>query len=152
MKVVISLGANLGDPRKQVSMAIDAIRDLLKVKKVSSLHETKPFAVPDSQPDYINAVLLGESDRKPLDLMKDLLGVEQALGRIRSFQNAARVIDIDLIDYGGLFMESDQLTLPHPRAHERSFVLAPWLEIEPDGILAGRGPIKGLLAALDIGK
>lgn len=152
MKAVISLGANLGDPRKQVSMAIDAIRDLLKVKKVSSLHETKPFAVPDSQPDYINAVLLGESDRKPLDLMKDLLGVEQALGRIRSFQNAARVIDIDLIDYGGLFMESDQLTLPHPRAHERSFVLAPWLEIEPDGILAGRGPIKGLLAALDIGK
>ena len=84
--------------------------------------------------------------------MKALLGVEQALGRIRSFQNAARVIDIDLIDYGGLFMESDQLTLPHPRAHERSFVLAPWLEIEPDGILAGKGPIKGLLAALDIGK
>jgi 2-amino-4-hydroxy-6-hydroxymethyldihydropteridine diphosphokinase len=152
VKVVISLGANLGDPRKQVSMAIDAIRDLLEVNKVSSLHETKPFAVPDSQPDYINAVLLGESDRKPLDLMKDLLGVEQALGRIRSFQNAARVIDIDLIDYGGLFMESDQLTLPHPRAHERSFVLAPWLEIEPDGILAGKGPIKGLLAALDIGK
>jgi 2-amino-4-hydroxy-6-hydroxymethyldihydropteridine diphosphokinase len=152
VKAVISLGANLGDPRKQVSMAIDAIRDLLKVNEISSLHETKPFAVPDSQPDYINAVLLGESDRKPLDLMKDLLGVEQALGRIRSFQNAARVIDIDLIDYGGLFMESDQLTLPHPRAHERSFVLAPWLEIEPDGILAGRGPIKGLLAALDIGK
>ncbi|MFM7874238.1 MAG: 2-amino-4-hydroxy-6-hydroxymethyldihydropteridine diphosphokinase [Actinomycetota bacterium] len=152
MKAVISLGANLGDPRKQVSMAIDAIRDILKVNKVSSLHETKPFAVPDSQPDYINAVLLGESDHKPLDLMKALLGVEQALGRIRSFQNAARVIDIDLIDYGGLFMESDQLTLPHPRAHERSFVLAPWLEIEPDGILAGKGPIKGLLAALDIGK
>lgn len=152
MKAVISLGANLGDPRKQVSMAIDAIRDVLKVKKVSSLHETKPFAVPDAQPDYINAVLLGESDHKPLDLMRALLGVEQALGRIRSFQNAARVIDIDLIDYGGLFMESDQLTLPHPRAHERSFVLAPWLEIEPDGILAGKGPIKGLLAALDIGK
>lgn len=148
MKAVISLGANLGDPRKQVSMAIDAIRDILRVNKVSSLHETKPFAVPDSQPDYINAVLLGESDHKPLDLMKSLLGVEQALGRIRSFQNAARVIDIDLIDYGGLFMESDQLTLPHPRAHERSFVLAPWLEIEPDAVLPGFGHVSELVKGM----
>jgi 7,8-dihydro-6-hydroxymethylpterin-pyrophosphokinase len=58
------------------------------------------------------------------------------------------VIDIDLIDFGGLFMESEHLTLPHPRAHERRFVLEPWLEIDPGGILAGKGPIKGLLAAL----
>ena len=149
MKAVISLGANLGDPRKQVSMAIDAIRDILKVNAVSSLHETQPFGVPDNQPNYINAVLLGDSDHKPLDLMKQLLGIEQELGRIRSFPNAARVIDIDIIDYGGLFMESAELTLPHPRAHQRAFVLAPWFEIDPDGILAGKGTIKGLLAALE---
>jgi len=152
MKAVISLGANLGQPRKQVSLAIDAIRDVMQIKGVSSLHETKPFGVPDSQPDYINAVLLGESDHKPLDLMKALLRIEQELGRIRSFQNAARVIDIDIVDFGGLFMQSDDLTLPHPRAHERRFVLAPWLEIEPDGILAGKGPIKELLAALEVRK
>lgn len=152
MKAVIALGANLGDPRKQVCLAIDALREILKIERVSALHETKPFAVPDVQPNYINAVLLGDSDHKPLDLMKALLEVEEGLGRIRSFQNAARVIDIDLIDFGGLFMESDELTLPHPRAHQRSFVLAPWLEIEPEAILAGKGPIKGLLAALDIGK
>lgn len=148
MKAVIALGANLGDPRKQVSIAIDEIRDFVKVNAVSSLHETKPFAVPDNQPNYINAVLLAETNHKPFDLMKALLGVEEKLGRIRSFQNAARVIDIDLIDFGGLFMESEHLTLPHPRAHERRFVLEPWFEIDPGGILAGKGPIKELLAAL----
>ena len=149
MRAVIALGANLGDPRKQVSLAIDAIRDLLQVKAVSSLHETEPFGVPDSQPNYINAVLIGESDHKPLDLMNALLRIESELGRIRSFQNAARVIDIDMIDYGGLFMESETLTLPHPRAHERRFVLAPWLEIDPGAVLAGRGPVSELLAALE---
>lgn len=148
MKAVIALGANLGDPRKQVSIAIDELRDIAKVKAVSSLHETKPFAVPDTQPNYINAVLIAETDHKPFDLMKALLTVEEKLGRIRSFQNAARVIDIDLIDFGGLFMESEHLTLPHPRAHERRFVLEPWFEIDPGGILAGKGPIKELLAAL----
>jgi len=148
MKAVIALGANLGDRQKQVSVAIDEIRDIAKISAVSSLHETKPFSVPDNQPNYINAVLIAESDHKPLDLMKALLRVEEKLGRIRSFQNAARVIDIDLIDFGGLFLESEQLTLPHPRAHERRFVLEPWFEIDPGGILAGKGPIKGLLAAL----
>lgn len=85
MKAVIALGANLGDPQKQVSIAIDEIRDIAKVNAVSSLHETKPFAVPDNQPNYINAVLLAESEHKPLDFMKALLGIEEKLGRIRSF-------------------------------------------------------------------
>ncbi len=80
--------------------------------------------------------------------MKPLLEVENSLGRTRSFQNAARLIDIDIIDLGGLFMESESLTLPHPRAHERRFVLEPWLEIDPSAHLPGRGPISELLAAL----
>ncbi|NBO64327.1 MAG: 2-amino-4-hydroxy-6-hydroxymethyldihydropteridine diphosphokinase [Acidobacteria bacterium] len=71
------------------------------------------------------------------------------LGRERTFANAARTIDLDLIDYGGYVMESDDLTLPHPRAHLRRFVLEPWYEIEPDGILPGKGPIRELLAALN---
>jgi 2-amino-4-hydroxy-6-hydroxymethyldihydropteridine diphosphokinase len=148
MKSVIALGANLGEPRSQVTKAIDAIREIMKVNAVSSLYETKPFGVPDSQPNYINAVLIGETDHKPLDLMKALLAVESTLGRVRSFQNAARHIDIDIIDLGGLFMESDALTLPHPRAHERRFVLEPWLEIDPAAHLPGRGPVSQLLAAL----
>lgn len=149
MKAVIALGANLGDPRKQVSLAIDLIRDLIKVTAVSSLYETAPFAVPDSQPNYINAVLIGDSELKPLDLMKELLEVENRLGRLRTFQNAARVIDIDIIEYGGLFIESDQLTLPHPRAHERGFVLVPWLEIDPGAVLPGRGPVRVLAESLN---
>ncbi len=148
MKVVIALGANLGDPRKQVSIAIDEVRDIVKVEKVSSLYETSPVGVPDNQPNYINAVLIGESELKPMDLMTSLLDIENSMGRLRSFPNAARTIDIDIIDYGGLFMESQILTLPHPRAHERRFVLEPWFEIEPDGELAGRGPVSQLLSKL----
>jgi 2-amino-4-hydroxy-6-hydroxymethyldihydropteridine diphosphokinase len=148
MKAVIALGANLGEPRSQVASAIEAIKKLLNVTAVSSLYETVPFGVPDSQPNYINAVLIGETNHKPLDLLTALLEVETTLGRTRSFQNAARLIDIDIIDLGGLFMESESLTLPHPRAHERRFVLEPWLEIDPTAHLAGRGPISELLAAL----
>ncbi len=148
MKVVIALGANLGDPRKQVSLAIDEIRDLIQITAVSSLYETEPVGVPDSQPNYINAILIGESELKPLDLMNRLLEIENEMGRHRSFPNAARTIDIDIIEYGGLFMESQALTLPHPRAHERRFVLEPWFEIEPDGELAGHGPIRQLLSKL----
>lgn len=148
MKVVIALGANLGEPRSQINSAIEAISGIIKIKSVSSLYETLPFGVPDSQPNYLNAILIGETEFKPLDLMKALLEIENSLGRVRSFQNAARVIDIDLIDLGGLFLESETLTLPHPRAHERRFVLEPWLEIDPAASLPGRGAIRELLEAI----
>lgn len=148
MKVVIALGANLGEPRAQVARAIEEIKKHLNVITVSSLYETAPFGVPDSQPNYINAVIIGETDQKPMDLMKALLEVENSLGRTRSFQNAARLIDIDIIDLGGLFMESESLTLPHPRAHERRFVLEPWLEIDPSAHLPGRGPVSELLTQI----
>ncbi len=149
MEVVIALGANLGDPRKQISLAIDAIRDIVKVRKVSSLYETAPFKVADQQPNYINAVLIGDTDLQPKELIKELLSIETKLGRQRSIPKAARTIDIDIIDYEGFFLESDELTLPHPRAHERRFVLEPWAEIDPDAELLGFGPIKELLAALE---
>lgn len=149
MKVVLALGANLGDPRKQISLAIDAIRDLVKVEKVSSLYETAPFKVNDTQPNYINAVLVGETELQPNELLEELLAIEAKLGRQRTLPKAARTIDIDIVDYEGFFLESDELTLPHPRAHERRFVLEPWVEIEPDAVLREHGPIKELLAALD---
>ena len=141
--------SNLGDPKRQISEAIDQIRDQIKVTSVSKLIETEPVGVADKQPNYINAVLIGESDLRPLDLMKVLSDIENKMGRFRSFPNAARTIDIDIIDYGGLFMESPELTLPHPRAHLRRFVLAPWLEIDPEGELSGHGPIRQLLANLE---
>ena len=149
MKVVIALGANLGNPRKQISLAIDAIRDIVNVEKVSSLYETAPFKVSDEQPNYINAVLLGDTELQPKELIKELLSIESKLGRQRSIPKAARTIDIDIIDYEGFFLESEELTLPHPRAHERKFVLEPWAEIDPDAELLGYGPIKELLVALE---
>ena len=148
MKVVIALGANLGDPRKQIALAIEAMRDVLKVIKVSSLYETTPFKVSDQQPNYINAVLIGETELQPKELIKEFLKIESTLGRQRTIPKAARTIDIDIIDYEGFFLESEELTLPHPRAHERKFVLEPWAEIDPDAELLGYGPIKELLAAL----
>lgn len=149
MKVVIALGANLGDPSKQISLAVDSLRDIMTVTALSALYETEPFDVPDEQPMYINAVALGDCALEPRDLMNQLLAIENDLGRQRAFAKAARTIDLDLIDYGGYVMESDELTLPHPRAHLRRFVLEPWFEIEPDGILPGKGAIKELLAALN---
>ncbi len=95
MKVVIALGANLGDPRKQISLAIDAIRDIVNVEKVSSLYETAPFKVSDEQPNYINAVLLGDTELQPKELIKELLSIESKLGRQRSIPKAARTIDIE---------------------------------------------------------
>ena len=149
MKAVIALGANLGDPKAQLNEAISEIRQIMRVDAVSTFHETEPVGVPDFQPNYWNAILIGDSEHKPLDLMRALLEIESSLGRVRSSQNAARLIDIDIIDFGGLFMESDLLTLPHPRAHQRRFVLEPWLEIDPTGALAGHGPIRELLSQLD---
>jgi 2-amino-4-hydroxy-6-hydroxymethyldihydropteridine diphosphokinase len=149
MKVVIALGANLGDPRKQISLAIDEIREYVDVKKVSKLYETAPFKVSDEQPNYINAVLSGETELQPKELMTELLKIETKLGRQRAFPKAARTIDIDIIDYEGFFMESKELTLPHPRAFERKFVLEPWAEIDPSAELPGFGPIRELLAALN---
>jgi len=149
MKVVIALGANLGDPRKQISLAVDEIRDYVTVRKVSQLYETAPFKVNDDQPNYLNAVLIGDTELQPKELIKELLKIEAKLGRQRAFPKAARTIDLDIIDYEGFFLESDELTLPHPRAFERKFVLEPWLEIDPGAELPGYGPVSELLAALN---
>ena len=149
MKVVIALGANLGDPKKQISLAIDAIRAYIKVDKVSRLYETAPFKVSDNQPNYINAVLIGDTELQPKELMKKLLAIEAQLGRQRAFPKAARTIDLDIIDYEGFYLQSDELTLPHPRAFERKFVLEPWAEIDPSAELPGFGSVRELLAALN---
>lgn len=149
MKVVIALGANLGDPKKQISLAIDELRDFIKIEKVSKLYETAPFKVNDHQPNYINAVLMGDTEFQPKELMTKLLDIEAKLGRQRAFPKAARTIDLDIVDYEGFFLESKELTLPHPRAFERKFVLEPWLEIDPAAELPGFGPVKELLAALN---
>ena len=148
MRVVIALGANLGEPRAQLEEAIEALRKVIKIEAISSFYETKPFKVNEEQPNYINAVLIGETMLEAEQLMKELLAIEERIGRKRSTINAARLIDLDIIDYQGMVINSENLTLPHPRAFEREFVLRPWIEIDPEAHLIGFGAVKELLAAL----
>jgi 2-amino-4-hydroxy-6-hydroxymethyldihydropteridine diphosphokinase len=144
MKAVISLGANIGDPTANLDLAVGLLREATEVIAVSSYLQTKPVGGPE-QPDYLNAVAILESELPARDLLALLNGIETAMGRTREIHWGPRVIDLDLIQYGGLLVHDEKLTLPHPRAHERRFVLAPWFEIEPEAILLTHGRISDLL-------
>jgi 2-amino-4-hydroxy-6-hydroxymethyldihydropteridine diphosphokinase len=147
MKAIISLGANLGNPKENLDTAIALLREATDVKAVSSYITTDPIGGPE-QPKYLNAVCVIDSVLPAMDLLSMLHGIEKALGRERIERWGPRTIDLDLIQYADLISKADELTLPHPRAHERRFVLEPWLEIEPDAILLTHGKIKDLLEHL----
>ena len=144
MKAVVSLGANIGDPKANLDLAVALLRESTDVIAVSSYLQTKPVGGPE-QPDYLNAVAIVESELPAKDLLAVLNGIETAMGRTREIHWGPRVIDLDLIQFGGLLVNDEELTLPHPRAHERRFVLAPWFEIEPEAILLTHGRISDLL-------
>jgi 2-amino-4-hydroxy-6-hydroxymethyldihydropteridine diphosphokinase len=144
MKAIISLGANIGDPKANLDLAIGLLREATEVIAVSTYLQTKPVGGPE-QPDYLNAVVIVESELPAKDLLAVLHGIETAMGRTREIHWGPRVIDLDLIQYGALLVNDEKLTLPHPRAHERRFVLAPWFEIEPDAVLLTHGRISDLL-------
>ena len=148
MRAVVALGSNIGEPKENLDLAIALLNEATEVVAVSSYYQTKPVGYLD-QPDFLNAVCLIESDLPAMDLLKMLHGIEKAMGRERSIQWGPRTIDLDLIQYGGLLSIAEELKLPHPRAHERKFVLEPWLEIEPDAILLTHGKISELLNLLD---
>jgi 2-amino-4-hydroxy-6-hydroxymethyldihydropteridine diphosphokinase len=147
MKAVVALGANIGKPQEQMDLAIAMLREATDVIAISSYYKTKPVGGPE-QPDYLNAICLLESDLPALDLLSLLHGIEKSLGRERNERWGPRTIDLDLIQYGALLSSADELQLPHPRAHERRFVLEPWHEIEPDAILLTHGKISELLEQL----
>ena len=147
MKAVVALGANIGNPQEQMDLALAMLREATDVIAFSSYYSTKPVGGPE-QPDYLNAVCLIESDLPALDLLSLLHGIEKSLGRERNERWGPRTIDLDLIQYGSLLSSADELHLPHPRAHERRFVLEPWHEIEPDALLLTHGKISELLEQL----
>lgn len=147
MKAVIALGANLNNPKENLDIAIALLKIATDVLKVSTYYTTKPVGGP-VQPDYVNAVCILESELPALDLLSLLHGIEKSLDRQRNEHWGPRTIDLDLIQYGAILSNSDELQLPHPRAHERQFVLEPWLEIDPDAILLTQGRIIELLAEL----
>ena len=147
MKAVIALGANMGDPKAQMDLAVAMLHEATEVISVSKYFATKPVSDIE-QPDYLNAVCIAESDLPALDLLSVLHGIEKALGRERLEKWGPRTIDLDLIKYGSLLSSADELTLPHPRAHERRFVLEPWVSIDPEAILLTHGKISELLVQL----
>ena len=147
MKAVVALGANIGNPKEQMDLALAMLKEATEVTAISSYYVTKPVGGPE-QPDYINAVCILESDLPALDLLSLLHGIEKSLGRERIEKWGPRTIDLDLIQYGGLLSKAEELELPHPRAFERRFVLEPWHEIEPDAVLLTHGKISELLAQL----
>ena len=144
MKAVIALGANIGNPKEQMDLAVAMLREATDFKSVSSYYSTKPVS-DIAQPDYLNAVCIVESDLPALDLLALLHGIEKTLGRERAEKWGPRTIDLDLIQYGSLLSSADELQLPHPRAHERRFVIEPWHSIEPDAILLAQGKISEIL-------
>ena len=147
MRAVISLGANIGDPKAQMDLAVAMLREAMEVISVSDYLSTKPVSEIE-QPDYLNAICIAESDLPALDLLAVLNGIEKTLGRERLEKWGPRTIDLDLIQYGLLLSSADELTLPHPRAHERRFVLEPWISIDPEAILLTHGKVSELLAQL----
>jgi 2-amino-4-hydroxy-6-hydroxymethyldihydropteridine diphosphokinase len=146
MKAVLSLGSNIGDRAANLTGAIEKIKKFIKVDKISTFHDTDPVGGPE-QPNFLNAVLIGETNLDPHEILIRCLEVENEFGRTREVHWGPRTLDIDLISVGESVINSETLTLPHPLAHERKFVLEPWLEVDPDGELIGKGRVSDLLQA-----
>ena len=149
-RAVLSVGANLGDRLGSLQGCVQAIGRLpdTDVLAISPVYETAPVGGP-AQPDYLNAVLLVQTGLPPRDLLDAIHAIEASFGRVRAERFGPRTLDIDIICYAGQVSDDPELTLPHPRAHERAFVLAPWHDLDPAAELPGHGSVAGLLAGLD---
>ena len=130
--VAIALGSNLGDRHAHLEFAVERLRSILHSLRVSAFAETEPFDVPDQQPPYLNAVVVGETDLSPEALLDQLLAVERERGRQRPSVRAARTLDLDLILFGDRIIDTPTLQVPHPRFRERDFVLKPLAALAPD--------------------
>ena len=130
-KAYISAGSNIGDRKTNLEFALKALTPETVVKKVSSYFETEPVGYLN-QPWFLNVAVEVETDFAPLELLKLCNGIEESGGRVRSFQNAPRTLDLDILLYGDLVMNDASLTIPHPRMAERRFVLEPLAQIAPD--------------------
>ena len=165
-RVVLSVGSNLGDRLGTLQRCVQAIGGLpdTDVLAISPVYETDPVGGP-AQPDYLNAVLVIETGLEPFGLLAGTQRIEAAFGRVRgggppaprgttapsppeTLRFGPRTLDIDIVSYAGETSDDPVLTLPHPRAHERAFVLAPWHDIDAGASLPGRGPVAALLARL----
>lgn len=146
-RVAVALGSNLGDRRAHLDFAVAKLRSLLRHVAVSRYHDTVPVGITGPQPLYLNAAATGETTLSAPDLLDALLAIEAARGRERPYPNAPRTLDLDLILYGGLVIDSPELSVPHPRFRARRFVLEPLAEIAPEVVdpVTGR-TVRELLA------
>jgi 2-amino-4-hydroxy-6-hydroxymethyldihydropteridine diphosphokinase len=147
MRAVLSLGSNLGNSAEILSSAAEALNEVSEVIALSSFYQTRPVGGPP-QPDFINAVIIIETNLEPEELLLVAQAIEGAHGRERNENTVKwgpRFLDIDLIKCDEMVINTPDLTIPHPRAHEREFVLRPWNEIDPAATLPGFGAISRLL-------
>ena len=141
VRAAIAFGSNLDGPEAHVRLAFGEVGELPGTQLVacSALYRTAPVGFAD-QPAFVNACALVDTALGAHDLLARLLAIERRHGRVRDVPNGPRTLDLDIVLYGGESLHEPGLTIPHPRAHERAFVLAPLLEVWPDAMIPGRGP------------
>jgi 2-amino-4-hydroxy-6-hydroxymethyldihydropteridine diphosphokinase len=146
----VGLGANLGPREITLLRAVDLLAETegVEVRAVSQLRETEPVGVVE-QPLFLNGAVALDTSLSPRELLDRLLEIERGIGRVRDVRWGPRVVDLDLLVYGDLQVDEPGLRVPHPRLHERRFVLEPLAELDPDLEIPGYGPMSELLAALD---
>jgi 2-amino-4-hydroxy-6-hydroxymethyldihydropteridine diphosphokinase len=149
-RAYVALGANLGPREITLLRAVDLLAETegVEVRAVSQLRETEPVGVVE-QPPFLNGAVALDTSLSPRELLDRLLEIERGLGRVRDVRWGPRVVDLDLLVYGDLHVDEPGLRVPHPRLHERRFVLEPLAELDPDLKIPGYGPMSDLLAALD---
>lgn len=149
----VGIGSNLKDPCAQVKQAFEELGEIPRTRltRKSSLYRSEPVGYAD-QPEFVNAVAELDSALSPLELLQQLKQIENRHGRKRSFPNAPRTLDLDFLLYEDRIFLHPDLTLPHPRMHERAFVLKPLLEIAPDAFIPGIGPARTSLEKISLQK
>jgi 2-amino-4-hydroxy-6-hydroxymethyldihydropteridine diphosphokinase len=150
-QAVVSMGSNLGDRLGKLQGGVSALEDTpeVTVVSISSVYETEPVDTPPGSGKFLNAIVLIDTTLTVHTLLDRALAIEEAFGRERSDYGAPRTLDVDLIIVGDRVADDEQLVLPHPRAHERGFVLVPWLEVDPEGEIPGKGFVADLIGDVD---
>lgn len=153
-RAVLALGSNLGDRKQHLKEALSEIAKLPSTKLLATSSFLETVAITEvgedqSRPSYLNAVAIVETELNAEKLHQLTAEIENSLGRVRATKWQDRTIDIDVIAFGSEVVDSENLVIPHPRAHQRLFVLKPWFELEPEAEIAGHGKIAALIAELE---